>query len=297
MDEGLSRYFQAAPTGQTLNVYTDTEYDIADILCIPSSPSLNENAYTNYNYGLCIASALWSLRANDSLGTYNQTSLYRQFDHDLVSILLHNYYFSPYITNPRYLFNLLMYKYATDRVNWTLNDPQKAIKQAYNTRGLKFYPTVESISGGQKGKNIFGLNEPVHVKVSDCPQNTRLNIYVVKHDDYTYTDGATISTLSNYFPIGFTPHTTAITDPNGEWSGLIWNIPASGAVGDYDIIVDIGSPTTPDGVIHYAFSGANVMDGFDGRLQPGFTVLDDGIDVVVATQSSWVDTDVLSRKH
>jgi hypothetical protein len=156
---------------------------------------------------------------------------------------------------------------------------------------------VESISGGQKGKNIFGLNEPVHVKVSDCPQNTRINIYVVKHDEYTYSDGATISTLSNYFPIGFTPHTTAITDPNGEWSGLIWNIPASGAEGDYDIIVDIGSPTSPDGVIHYAFSGANVMDGFDGRLQPGFSVLDDGIDIVVATQSSWVDTDVLSRKH
>ncbi len=38
-------------------------------------------------------------------------------------------------------------------------------------------------------------------------------------------------------------------------------------------IID-GSPNTPDGIIHYTFSGANVMDGFDGRTKPGFIVTD-----------------------
>jgi len=60
---------------------------------------------------------------------------------------------------------------------------------------------------------------------------------------------------------------------------------AADAVGDYDIIVDIGSPTTPDGFIHFAFSGANVMDGFDGRTKPGFSVIDNGIDVVMAVSA------------
>jgi hypothetical protein len=260
--------------------------------------TLNEEFYSSYFNRFPISSAWWSLRNNPVFGLPDPVTNVKAFDNLLVYVLKNRVASNDSTRyKPRYFYNLLMKEIATDTHSWGLNDRQLAIKDAYNARGLHFYPKVESISGGQKGKNIFGLNEPVHVKVSDCPQNTRINIYVVKHGDYTYTDGATISTLSNYFPIGFTPHTTAITDPNGEWSGLIWNIPASGAVGDYDIIVDIGSPTSPDGVIHYAFSGANVMDGFDGRLQPGFTVLDDGIDVVVATQSSWVDTDVLSRKH
>jgi len=71
----------------------------------------------------------------------------------------------------------------------------------------------------------------------------------------------------------------ATTDANGEWDGQIW---VATEEGEYDIIVDIGSPTTPDDTIHFAFSGTNVMDGFDGRTEPGFMVKDNGIDVVVA---------------
>ncbi|MDD2227797.1 MAG: hypothetical protein PHY48_00110 [Candidatus Cloacimonetes bacterium] len=97
--------------------------------------------------------------------------------------------------------------------------------------------------------------------------------------DYTYTDGAPVSALSSFYPNGFTPNTTATTDASGVWSGQIW---VATEEGEYDIIVDIGSPTTPDGLIHYAFSGADVMDGFDGRTEPGFMVKDINIDVVMA---------------
>jgi len=129
-------------------------------------------------------------------------------------------------------------------------------------------------------------NEPVLVKVSNCPQNTRINVYIVKHGEYTIADGDTVASLAAHYASGFTPVVTATTDPSGEWTSPtpIWTTPgvADNAVGDYDIIVDIGSPTTPDGRIHYAFSGANVMDGFDGRINAGFTIVDKGIDVVMA---------------
>ena len=172
----------------------------------------------------------------------------------------------------------------------SLTTKQQVIAEAYNSRGLKFYPKVESVSSIGSKKNIFGLNEPVRVKVSNCPQNTRINVYVIKHGEYTIADGDTVASLAAHYASGFTPVVTATTDPSGEWTSPtpIWTTPAvaDSAVGEYDIIVDIGSPTTPDGRIHYAFSGANVMDGFDDRTEPGFQVVDNGIDVVMVQDTS-----------
>jgi hypothetical protein len=47
--------------------------------------------------------------------------------------------------------------------------------------------------------------------------------------------------------------------------------------GDYDILVDIGN----NGVLHFAYIGANIRDGFDGLTGPGFRVYDDDITIVL----------------
>lgn len=65
--------------------------------------------------------------------------------------------------------------------------------------------------------------------------------------------------------------------PDGVWYSSTPVMTAS-TVGDYDILVDIGN----NGVLHFAYNGANVRDGFDGLDGSGFTVYDDGIDVVLA---------------
>jgi len=39
-------------------------------------------------------------------------------------------------------------------------------------------------------------------------------------------------------------------------------------------------------VLHFAYNGANVRDGFDGLNGPGFSVFDDGINVVLALDLS-----------
>jgi hypothetical protein len=302
MDEALSFYFPCTyrnnarywqPTQAILlsNSLTTAAVHSNPNLTLPNT-SLNEDFYSYYECRAPISSAWWSLRNNPVFGTPESLTQVKAFDRLLINALddvraqiSSN---NSYRYKPRYFYNLLMQRVADSSSSSELNDKQKAIRDAYDARGLHFSPKVESISEMHSSKNLFGLNEPVHVKVSNCPQNTRINIYVVKHDEYTYTDGAQVSALIDYYPTGFSPNTTATTDQNGEWSGLIWNTPALAAngVGDYDIIVDIGSPTTPNGRIHYAFSGANVMDGFDGRLQPGFTVTDKCIDVVIALDLS-----------
>jgi hypothetical protein len=249
---------------QSLNV-TDVlqQYPMQDL-------DINEECYSYYYNRAPIASAWWTLRSNTIFGSPDPITQVKAFDKALVEVLADNVdeSFSDRY-KPRYFYNLLMSKYATDNQTWTLNEKQIAIKDAYNSRGLNFYPKVESISEYSKDRNVFGLNEPVHVKISNCPQNTAANIYIVKHNDYSYIDGALVPTLSSHFPSGFSPLTTVVTNPQGEWDGFLWT---SVEEGEFDIIVDLGSPSTPDGIIRFSFSGANVMDGFDGRYEPGFRV-------------------------
>jgi hypothetical protein len=291
MDEALAIYLQCAALGNPDCFYGDTD-EMSSIDCVTVEDVrqhyhqdhlphwVNETFYSVNGVSYAIASALWNAKSyvpdlNNKIGDVvfeiGQQALYN----------------IDFRSKPRYFFNLLMQREADPGQTTGLNDKQIAIIDAYNSRGLHFYPKVESISSGNIARNYFGLNEPVHVKISDCPQNTRVNIYVIKHGDYTYTDGALVTGLSSFYANGFSPITNVTTGPTGEWSGLIWTTPSSAAdaVGNYDIIVNIGSPNTPDDYIHFAFSGANVMDGFDGRTKPGLSVIDNGIDVVMAVSA------------
>jgi hypothetical protein len=62
------------------------------------------------------------------------------------------------------------------------------IDKAYSDRGLHFTP--QAISAGisnppdGKDKNMFRIGDPVHVKVTNCPQNTPLTVYIVEDQDY-----------------------------------------------------------------------------------------------------------------
>ncbi len=283
MDEAFAEYWLTRGINSTARRWMNNPYDISfyDVSLVhadqnfnPQSLPLNEEFYSWYHNRMPIASAWDIIRLR--LGALSSP---QNFDLILLSVLstVDNGNLERY--KPRYYYNLLMAH--TDL------DAQKIISEEYSNWGLNFNPTIESISSANKAKNYFGLNEPVHVKISDCPQNTRINIYVINHGSYTYTDGALVTGLSSFYANGFSPITNVTTGPTGEWSGLIWTTPSSAAdaVGDYDIIVDIGSPDTPDGIIHFAFSGANVMDGFDGRTKPGLSVIDNGIDVVMAVSA------------
>ncbi|PKN73266.1 MAG: hypothetical protein CVU50_02940, partial [Candidatus Cloacimonetes bacterium HGW-Cloacimonetes-3] len=122
--------------------------------------TLNEEFYSSYFNRFPISSAWWSLRNNPVFGLPDPVTNVKAFDNLLVYVLKNRVASNDSTRyKPRYFYNLLMKEIATDTHSWGLNDRQLAIKDAYNARGLHFYPKVESISGGQKGKNIFGLNE------------------------------------------------------------------------------------------------------------------------------------------
>jgi len=178
---------------------------------------------------------------------------------------------------PRYFYNLLMTKVGESNEH-SLNAMQIAIDKAYSDRGLHFTPQVISagIPNPQEGKdkNLFRIGDPVHVKVSNCPQNTPLTVYIVEDQDYT--DGMNISALNNVvYQISGT------SDNEGVWYSITPVMTAS-IVGDYDILVDIGN----NGVLHFAYYGANVRDGFDGLDGSGFTVFDDRIDIAISLDQS-----------
>ena len=192
-----------------------------------------------------------------------------------------------YRYKPRYFYNILMKRVDDDTTAYPLNPKQVAIQKAYTSRGFNFYPRVQSYSLAQKPRNCFSAGNQVHVNITEAPQNTPFKVYVIRHGDYIYTNGASVSTLNNHLASDFTPIRES-TDADGRWSGLIWTIPTitENAIGEYDIIVDFGSPDGPDGLIHYAFNAADVRDGFDGLNGPGFTVYDNGIDVVTSSVKS-----------
>jgi len=297
MDESFAHYLSCASVSWAQLIYPNGGNPLMYNLSLPAPIDIwisnigliNESKYGCYLCGLNIASAWWTLRDNSAFGPNPRPGV-KAFDDLLVKTLTEDTDTSePFRYKPRYFYNLLMQRTADPLHSDNLTVKQQAIADAYNSRGLHFYPKVESYSGGNKGRNIYTLNDSVHVSVSNCPQNTRINIYVIKHDEYTYVDGAPISSLNDCLASGFTPITSVTTDEFGKWSGPLWT---ASEVGNYDIIVDVGDPDTsnnpgaPNGIIHYAFSGANVMDGFDGRINAGFTVVDKGIDVVMALDVS-----------
>ena len=250
---------------------------------------LNEEIYSFHYFEYPIASAWWSLRSHSEF--QNPLSANNVVDTLLIGALgivkedlpLN----ATYRYKPRYFYNILMKRVDDDTTAYPLNPKQVAIQKAYTSRGFHFYPKVQSYSLAQKPRNCFSAGNQVHVNITEAPQNTPFKVYVIRHGDYTYTNGASVSTLNNHLASDFTPIEER-TDADGRWSGLIWTIPTitENAIGDYDIIVDFGSPEGPDGLIHYAFNAADVMDGFDGLNGPGFTVYDNGIDVVTSSVKS-----------
>ncbi|MDD4308847.1 MAG: hypothetical protein PHO32_00545, partial [Candidatus Cloacimonetes bacterium] len=297
MDEAFAEYWLSIGINSTTHNYGQpVDIQNVDVGVVYTSYNnyslpLNEAFYSWYSNRYPIASAWWSLRNNSIFGSDPRPGV-KAFDDILVKTLRQDVdpnYAQRY--KPRYFYNLLMQRTADLLQPDVLNNKQKAINNAYNSRGLKFYPTVESYSGGNKGRNVYNMNDSVYVEISNCPQNTRINIYVIKHGNYTYTDGAPVSALNDHLANGFTQAIIATTNADGEWSSPtpIW---IATEEGEYDIIVDIGSPGTPDGIIHFAFSGANVMDGIDGRTEAGFTVIENGIDVAVALDVSGSMLDV-----
>ena len=224
------------------------------------SDTLNEDFYTRYYCRYPLASAWWEIKNN--IGEFTQFLIDRLIIDVSPSDSLRY--------KPRYFYNILM------RNSTTAN--QLIIDKAYSDRGLHFTPQVISagVSNPPNGrdKNMFRIGDPVYVKVTNCPQNTPLTVYVV--EDQNYTDGMNISALN-----AIICQVSGTSDNDGVWYSSTPVMTASD-MGDYDILVDIGN----NGVLHFAYNGANVRDGFDGLSGPGFSVFDDGIDVVLALDLS-----------
>ncbi|MCK9333759.1 MAG: T9SS type A sorting domain-containing protein [Candidatus Cloacimonetes bacterium] len=255
--------------------------------------SINEEGYSNYLSGLFLASAWWGLRGNSLFPDGNQGV--SGVDNLLIAGLgivktgIVEGTNNAYRYKPRYFYNILMSSVGGGLTPFSLNPKQIAINKAYESRGFHFTPQVESFSEGNRSRNVFSPGDQVHVKITKAPQNTAFTVYVIRHDDYTYVDGANTSTLTSCLADDFAPITGNSTDASGDWNSLVWTLPteAGNVDGGYDIIVDFGSPQAPDNQIHYTYTAANVMDGIDGLTEPGFKVRPaNNIDLVLALDCS-----------
>ncbi|HQM17507.1 MAG TPA: vWA domain-containing protein [Candidatus Cloacimonas sp.] len=272
MDEAFSFYYPCAYRDDATYRYPTLTIELADRLTVisvynnsnytPPNTTLDESFYSYYGCREPIGSAWWEIR--NRLGD-------NYFNHFLVNTLIDNV--SPTDSlryKPRYFYNALMRNSTPSN--------QLVIDKAYSDRGLYFTPQVISagVSNPPDGrdKNMFRIGDPVHVKVTNCPQNTPLTVYIVEDQDYS--DGMNISALN-----AIICQVSGTSDNDGVWYSSSPVMTAS-AVGDYDILVDIGN----NGMLHFAYIRANVRDGFDGLNGPGFTIYDDGIDVVLALDIS-----------
>ncbi|MDD3663236.1 MAG: T9SS type A sorting domain-containing protein, partial [Candidatus Pacebacteria bacterium] len=284
MDEAFAEYRlgRGLVTNSHIRNYNGNSIaiDLLDIYDIHSSAiynnlslTLNEDFYSWYYCGMPIAAVWEDIR----------TSLwFDDFDIKLLGALTSITVNDQDLSKPRYFYNVLM---RTSTPN-----AQMIIDKAYSGRGFHFTPQVESYSEADRSRNVFSPGDQVHAKITKAPQNTPFDVYVIRHDDYTYVDGANVSTLTPHLASGFSnPITGNRTDNEGKWSGLIWTIPTEleNVDGGYDIIVNFGSPEAPDNRIHFTYTAANVMDGFDGLHVPGFTVTTPTtIDIVLALDCS-----------
>ncbi|MDY0127465.1 MAG: T9SS type A sorting domain-containing protein [Candidatus Cloacimonadaceae bacterium] len=284
MDEAFAEYWlgRGLVTNSHIRNYNGNSIaiDLLDIYDIHSSAiynnlslTLNEDFYSWYYCGMPIAAVWEDIR----------TSLwFDDFDIKLLGALTSITVNDQDLSKPRYFYNVLM---RTSTPN-----AQMIIDKAYSGRGFHFTPQVESYSEADRSRNVFSPGDQVHAKITKAPQNTPFDVYVIRHDDYTYVDGANVSTLTPHLASGFSnPITGNRTDNEGKWSGLIWTIPTEleNVDGGYDIIVNFGSPEAPDNRIHFTYTAANVMDGFDGLHVPGFTVTTPTtIDIVLALDCS-----------
>ena len=300
MTEALANYLSCSTVGSPYMIYPQpngSSYDILNLSVPAVNPwSLNEEGYSNYFSGIFLASAWWSLRDNDLFppGEQGNNGVDTLLVHSLNQVKEEIPQNNAYRYKPRYFYNILMNRVGDDDAPYPLNLKQEAIRKAYESRGFHFYPKVESYSVALRPRNSFSPGDEVHVNITEAPQNTAFKVYVIKHDEYTYVNGALVSTINDHLASDFMP-ITGSTDANGRWNGAIWTIPAiaENAIGNYDIIVDFGIPEIEhESLIHYAFTAADVMDGFDGRTEPGFKVIEPpSIDIVLALDCSPSMTD------
>jgi len=284
MDEAFAEYWLSIGINSTnhnygtptdiLSCYVDTIHRLYN----PQSLTLDETFYSWYDNRYPIASAWWTLRENPLFGEPDPTTQVTAFDNILLSVLMSDVSIADSLRYmPRYFYNLLMTKVGETNQH-SLNAMQIAIDKAYSARGLHFTPQVISagVSNPPEGrdKSMFRIGDPVHVKVTNCPQNTPLTVYIVEDQDYT--DGMNISALNTIIC-----QVSGTSGPDGVWYSSTPVMTAS-IVGDYDILVDIGN----NGVLHFSYYGANVRDGFDGLDSSGFSVFDDRIDIAISLDQS-----------
>jgi hypothetical protein len=127
--------------------------------------------------------------------------------------------------------------------------------------------------------------DSVYVHISNYPQNTYIQVFVVEDRDYLNVGDGGIAIPAPFEVNGNPVSGIFKTNDNGKWAG---GIPFSKQLppGEYDIIVNnMVNPTTPDNVLHLAFKNDNIIDGVDGLDGPGFTKTGTG-DIAVALDLS-----------
>ena len=272
MDEVFANYFGGASKGDPIIPQIGTAWDISLPIHVSNLGlgTITESSYYQYNCGMSLASAWWSLRSDPE---YSPTAVDNLLIAGLKRVSEEIIPNSAYRYKPRYFYNILMDLVDDDDAPYPLNQKQEAINEAYVSRGFHFTPQVISATEPNptdgKDKNMFRIGDPVHVKVTNCPQNTPLTVYIVEDQDYT--DGMNISALNTIIC-----QVSGTSDNCGVWYSSTPVMTAS-TTGDYDILVDIGN----NGVLHFAYIGANIRDGFDGLTGPGFRVYDDDITIVL----------------
>jgi hypothetical protein len=283
MDEAFAVYLPCSVLNHEYYIPSgSTSYNLSNTVHISTQYStVNENIYAHYWARYPLASAWWSLRSDPE---YCPTAVDNLLIAGLGIVRRDIVDNAAYRYKPRYFYNILMDRVDDGSAPHSLNPKQKAITKAYESRGFHFTPQVESFSEGNRSRNVFSPGDQVHAKITKAPQNTAFTVYVIRHGDYTYLDGANVSTLTSHYNTDhFSPITGNSTNAAGEWDGLIWTIPteAGNVDGGYDIIVDFGSPEAPDDHIHFTYTAANVMDGIDGLHEPGFRVHDDSMSLAM----------------
>ena len=296
MDETFSSYFPCMHRNNKnyrSQHYTrclgDSLLTVAKIkkLEYPTS-NINEDIYGFYHMRFPLASAWWDIRNIFPFTTTEFNAIDTLLVNSLNRVQNEIPQNNAYRYKPRYFYNILMSRVDNNSTSWPLNNKQIEINNAYNERGFHFYPEVMSAVSANLnnpvGRETYNVLDSVYVHIKNCPQNTLVKVSVVPDMDYGNVEASGIDMPSAIEVDGNPVCIVATTDSTGVWAGAI---PFSNMLpqGVYDIIVDVGSPTAPDGRLNLVFANDNIIDGVDGLQEPGFTKIGFG-DMVVALDLS-----------
>jgi len=301
MDEAFSSYFPCVYRNNSIyrsEYYTkDLQNSLLTVSNVESSSypllPVNEELYGYYHMRFPLASAWWALRSDLHFGS---TAVDTLLIAGLGIVGRDINYNAAYRYKPRYFYNILMRSVDTDNKSWPFNPKQAAIDNMYSDRGFHFYPKVQSVASADVttplGRESYNVLDSVYVHISNYPQNTYVQVFVVEDRDYLNVGDNGIAIPAPYEVDGNPVSGIFKTDGNGKWAG---GIPFSRLLpqGDYDIIVNNmvnptapnNNPTDPDNTLHLAFKNDYIIDGVDGLDGPGFTKTGTG-DIVVALDFS-----------